>query len=156
MGEKRIEIHSNRTVTFLLSSKGKRENPKTPTGASFETLESFGTGCSRRSNTAVCLTQRQALAGYASLRIQRLRHADAAQTGKVTAWGSQVSFLKSAAIWSGLSKLVLIWVSTSTFSTTSFCGGGRSLMSANARPRARQQNISEYRKPAALPSMHCD
>lgn len=33
----------------------------------------------------------------------------------------QVSFLKRAAMWSGLSKLVLIWVSTSMFSTTSFC-----------------------------------
>lgn len=33
----------------------------------------------------------------------------------------QVSFLNSAAMWSGLSKLVLIWVSTSMFSTTNFC-----------------------------------
>lgn len=33
----------------------------------------------------------------------------------------QVSFLKRAAMWSGLSKLVLIWVNTSIFSTTSFC-----------------------------------
>lgn len=33
----------------------------------------------------------------------------------------QVSFLKRAAMWSGLSKLVLIWVNTSMFSTTSFC-----------------------------------
>lgn len=32
----------------------------------------------------------------------------------------QVSFLKRAAMWSGLSKLVLIWVNTSMFSTTSF------------------------------------
>lgn len=32
----------------------------------------------------------------------------------------QVSFLKRAAMCSGLSKLVLIWVSTSMFSTTSF------------------------------------
>lgn len=32
----------------------------------------------------------------------------------------QVSFLKRAAMCSGLSKLVLIWVNTSMFSTTSF------------------------------------
>lgn len=36
-------------------------------------------------------------------------------------WWLQVSFLKRAAMWSGLSKLVLIWVNTSMFSTTSFC-----------------------------------